>query len=485
MTDDYICLSIGNELSIRSITNVFNHFSKTSYPLKYTPRKVITHPQYPLLFILEGDHHAIEIEIQNNNSIEEESENEIKEEDSQEKIDTKQIQNTTMIIEGNDGEWVGGIELFNVHQQTLIQNISFDKNCSPTSGCVVYSISKNKWYFVCGVISSYKTRPIQYSKSEIQVYEIIENKSIQFVYSTQMEYPVRSLIEYHGMILAGVGNNLRLYDIGLKSLLKKAELKKLSSDIIQLHVVHNQQQLENVFNNDNNISNQLNNLNNNHQTNEIIVSIGMSDGINLIRFNTFSRKFEIFVDSLPRWIVTCTPLSFTSYLCSDKFGEIFIFELPTETQQIALNPYSVLLQPNKYLYNASPNKLSIGMQFYTGDIATSFIPTTMTINGKPIILYSNFMGKLSALIELKHQSDKEFYQTLEMHMKLHFSNVSEREQISFRSAINPIKNVIDGDLCELFMLLDEDVQQQIANEMEKEISDIIKKLIDMRKSRLL
>ena len=69
-------------------------------------------------------------------------------------------------------------------------------------------------------------------------------------------------------------------------------------------------------------------------------------------------------------------------------------------------------------------------------------------------------------------------------MKLHFSNVSEREQLSFRSAINPIKNVIDGDLCELFHSLDEQIQQQIANEMEKEINDICKKLIDMRKSRL-
>ena len=48
----------------------------------------------------------------------------------------------------------------------------------------------------------------------------------------------------------------------------------------------------------------------------------------------------------------------------------------------------------------------------------------------------------------------------------------------------PVKNVIDGDLCETFIALDAAAQKKIAEELDRTPGEVAKKLEDMR-NRLL
>ena len=52
--------------------------------------------------------------------------------------------------------------------------------------------------------------------------------------------------------------------------------------------------------------------------------------------------------------------------------------------------------------------------------------------------------------------------------------------MAFRSYYAPVKNVIDGDLCEQFGALPADVQRRIAEEMDRTPGEILKKLEQVR-----
>jgi len=55
-----------------------------------------------------------------------------------------------------------------------------------------------------------------------------------------------------------------------------------------------------------------------------------------------------------------------------------------------------------------------------------------------------------------------------------------RDHSSFRSSYAPVSHVFDGDLCEYFSLLHYDRQTNVAKELDRTPTDIMKKLEDMR-----
>ena len=63
-------------------------------------------------------------------------------------------------------------------------------------------------------------------------------------------------------------------------------------------------------------------------------------------------------------------------------------------------------------------------------------------------------------------------------------SICGRDQLSFRSYYHPVKDVIDGDLCETFICLDPSTQKKIAEELDRTPGEVAKKLEDMR-NRLL
>ena len=56
--------------------------------------------------------------------------------------------------------------------------------------------------------------------------------------------------------------------------------------------------------------------------------------------------------------------------------------------------------------------------------------------------------------------------------------------MSYRSYYAPVKEVADGELCELFANLPHDVQATIASDLDRSAGEVLKKLEDTR-NRLL
>ncbi|KAL7720928.1 Pre-mRNA-splicing factor rse-1 [Entamoeba marina] len=343
-----------------------------------------------------------------------------------------------IITVNTSSSFTGDVKNYGEHQEKQ-RSIKNGKNCCPTSGCVVRSQSQKDTFLVIGTVTELQTRPRQWKECQIRVYRII-NDTIQLEYVNKVESPVRSMCEFRGSFVAGVGNVLRLYEIGKKTILKKAEQKGFSSDIAQLHCV-----------------------------NDKLILTGVSDGFSFIRYIDVSHKFDVYADSLPRWVVAVAPLDETTVLASDKFGSVFIYEIPPTVSKTALSPFSTVLQPQKFLYHGSSYKAVTVTHFFIGDIVTAFARCSLVPGSPPVLLYGTLTGALGALVPLQNQRDADFYQHLELHMRVHWNNPTKRNHISFRSSILPVKDTVDGDLCELFDELNDEAKQQIADEMEEKL----------------
>jgi splicing factor 3B subunit 3 len=78
------------------------------------------------------------------------------------------------------------------------------------------------------------------------------------------------------------------------------------------------------------------------------------------------------------------------------------------------------------------------------------------------------------------KEDVEFFQMLEMHMRTEAPPLAGRDHLSYRSYYVPVKSVIDGDLCEQFNTLPADKRRMIAEELDRSVGEVQKKIEDMR-----
>jgi len=100
--------------------------------------------------------------------------------------------------------------------------------------------------------------------------------------------------------------------------------------------------------------------------------------------------------------------------------------------------------------------------------------------GSECIIYATMSGAVGILVPFSSSEDSDFFQTLEMHMRQEATFLTGRDHLSFRGYYYPQKAVIDGDLCETFSLLDQERQRGIAEEMDRGLSEVSKKLEDIR-----
>merc|ERR1712066_176425 len=102
--------------------------------------------------------------------------------------------------------------------------------------------------------------------------------------------------------------------------------------------------------------------------------------------------------------------------------------------------------------------------------------------GNEVLLYSTICGGIASLFPFGFKEDADFFQNLEMHMRRERQIVPllGRDHMAYRSYYFPCRNVIDGDLCEMFTLLKRSVQETIADAMDKTPAQVIKKIEDVR-----
>jgi splicing factor 3B subunit 3 len=281
----------------------------------------------------------------------------------------------------------------------------------------------------------------------IRVYQILTNKNrqvqLKFIHSTSIKEGLpQALIPFRGQLLTGVGNTLRLYELGQRQLLRKCELKECTPQrIVTL----------------------------NSDGNRIYVG-DMTHSFHYVKYDATEGTFRLFADDpSPHWLTCAQPLDYDTVAGGDKFGNIFISRLPSNVRDDEVDlSYENSSQWvwQRGLLNGAPNKLQPQAGIYVGEVVTRLQLASFTPGAPSALMYSTVGGTIGMVVPFAHHQDVEFFQKLEMTLREQANKIDDtgsssgdvklidyfvcgRDHLSYRSSYFPVKAVVDGDLIEL------------------------------------
>jgi splicing factor 3B subunit 3 len=186
----------------------------------------------------------------------------------------------------------------------------------------------------------------------------------------------------------------------------------------------------------------------------------------------------------------------------DKFGNFFINRLPANvSEESDDDPAGGRLLYEKGYLGGAPHRVcilfcmcllenfetnSISLQsdnvahYFVGDILSSLHRTTLVSGGRDVLLYTTFLGSIGIFVPFVSKEDVDFFQTLEMHMRSVAPPLAGRDHLAYRGYYVPVHNVIDGDLCEQYNSLPAEKKRSIAEELDRTVMEVQKKIEDMR-----
>lgn len=182
-----------------------------------------------------------------------------------------------------------------------------------------------------------------------------------------------------------------------------------------------------------------------------------------------------------RFITSLAVVDYSTVACVDKFGNVFVLRLPEDANDDAMESSggSRLLW-DQGLLNGAPNKLELLTHYYLGETATSITKCSLRYQGKEVLLVSTITGALYAFVPARNKDEVSFYQHLEMFMRQEYTNLCQRDHLSYRSYFQPVKLTVDGDLCERFSTLSYAKQKDFGDDVDRTPAEIIKKLEELR-----
>ena len=261
------------------------------------------------------------------------------------------------------------------------------------------------------------------------------------------------MLSFQGRLALGVGNELFVYDLGMKSLLRKARGTAVPNQIVSLTA----------------------------QGNRVICG-DVSESVTYVVFKPKHNRMIPFVDdTVQRWTTATAMVDYETTAGGDKFGNIWIVRCPEQASKEAdeegVNGY--IVNERSYLGGA-PYRLEARAHFYAQDIPTSMQRIALVAGGQEILFWSGLQGTMGIFVPFVSREDLEFFSQLETLIRAEEPPLAGRDHLMYRSYYVPVKGVIDGDLCERFMLLGYDVKQKIAAEVEREVREIERKVQEMR-----
>ncbi len=210
----------GNSLKIVAPERLGEMFNQTIIPLRYTPRKLLTHNESHNMVILEADHGSFSFEERKK----------IKEEILAKNPDEEFKELDERLIgypRAPDGKWASCVTVFSPKELKVLERLEFaEGEVALSCALVTFAKQPGQQFLVVGTAKDFTLHPQTCSAAFISLYNFADGgKKLELHYKMPVEEVPLAFLEFQGLLLAGVGNILRLYDIGKKKLLKKCENK--------------------------------------------------------------------------------------------------------------------------------------------------------------------------------------------------------------------------------------------------------------------
>ncbi|KAI8126256.1 Splicing factor 3B subunit 3 [Lucilia cuprina] len=454
-----------NTLRILALEKLGAVFNQVSFGLEYTPRTFVIHPDTGRMIIAETDHNAYTEETKNarkQQMAEEmrmaagEEERELANEMANAFINEVLPEDIFSAPKAGVGLWASQIRALDpIHGQTLFKIPLTQNEAIMSMAILKFSVAQDgRYYLAVGIAKELLLNPRITNGGFIDIYKIDPTCSqLDFLHRTELEEVPGALCGFQGRLLAGCGRILRIYDLGKKKLLRKCENKHIPYQIVNIQAMGHR-----------------------------VYASDVQESIFFIRYKRAENQLIIFADDThPRWVTATTLLDYDTIAIGDKFGNMSIQRLPhSVTDDVDEDPTGTKSLWDRGLLSGASQKAENISTFHVGEILMSLQKSTLIPGGSEAMIYTTLSGTVGAFVPFTSREDFDFFQHLEMHMRNENPPLCGRDHLSYRSAYYPVKNVIDGDLCEQYLSIDPAKQKSIAADMFRTPNQVCKKLEDIR-----
>ncbi|KAL4808201.1 CPSF A subunit region-domain-containing protein [Aspergillus unguis] len=435
----------GQNLRIFSIEKLDNNILQQSIPLAYTPRRLIKHPEQPLFYVIESD----------NNVLSPATRNRLLDDSKARDGDATVLPPEEFGYPRGTGHWASCIQIVDPVEQAIVATVELEENEAAVSiATVPFTSQDDETFLVVGTAKDMSVNPPSSSGGYLHIYRFQEDgKELEFIHKTKVEEPPLALLGFQGRLVAGVGPLLRIYDLGMKQLLRKCQTIAAPKAIVGLQT----------------------------QGSRIVVS-DVRESVTYVVYKYQENALIPFVDdAIARWTTATTMVDYETTAGGDKFGNLWLVRCPKKISEEADEEGSGahLIHDRGYL-QGTPNRLELMAHVFTQDIPTSLHKTQLVAGGRDILVWTGFMGTIGILVPFVSREDVDFFQSLEMQLASQCPPLAGRDHLIYRSYYAPVKGVIDGDLCEMYFLLSNDTKMMIAGELDRSVREIERKISDMR-----
>jgi splicing factor 3B subunit 3 len=358
--------------------------------------------------------------------------------------------------EAGMGKWASCIRIFDPAAGETTFLMELEDNEAAFSLCTVKFANRDELFLAVGTAKELVLSPTRkFTTCYVHLYKFgNQGRTLEFMHRTETKDVVMAMAPFKGRLLVGVGNRLRIYDLGKKKLLRKCENKHFHTLIQSIFV----------------------------QGDRIYVG-DVAEAFHYVGYNKSEKQLNIFADTThPRYLTCGTPIDYDTICGGDKFGNVFISRLPSDVSAIiAKDPtggklrgaYGELIRPEPY-------KLTEIVQYHVGELVTSIQKAALVPGFNEVLIYSTLMGSIGIFVPFQSRENVEFFSHLEMHLRQENPPLCGRDHLAFRSYYFPVKDVVDGDLCEQYTSLDYEKQKSIAEELVSTPPEVAKKLEELR-----
>lgn len=429
------------------ITKLNSSLREESIPLMYTPRQFVRHPDLALFFVIESDNNTLPSDIRQK----------LLEDPSVVNGDAATLPAEDFGYPKGPGRWASCIQIVDpITAKEVVQTLELSDNEAATCIAIIpFTSQDDQSFLLLGTSQNLTVSPRTFSCGWIHVYSISEDgHTIEFIHKTKVDQPPLALLPFQGRLLAGVGRNLVLYDLGMKQLLRKAQaLKAVPKLLTGLQT----------------------------QGNRIVCS----DIQESVTYVVYKREDNVLIpfadDSVARWTTSSAMMDYETVAGGDKFGNVWLVRCPPKVSEQAdeHNSSAGLINEKPYL-QGTPNRLDLVIHFFVQDIPISVQKTSLVAGGSDTLLWAGLMGTIGILVPFVSREDVDFFQSLESELRKEDPPLAGRDHLIYRSYYVPVKGVIDGDLCERYLVLPRTVKETIAGGLDRSVREVERKIGDMR-----
>eukprot|EP01062_Namystynia_karyoxenos_P074082 TRINITY_DN70920_c0_g1_i1.p1 TRINITY_DN70920_c0_g1~~TRINITY_DN70920_c0_g1_i1.p1 ORF type:complete len:1217 (+),score=407.47 TRINITY_DN70920_c0_g1_i1:127-3777(+) len=454
-----------SQVKILSLERLGGCFHQTTVPLKATPRGFVKHPLYPYLITIETDHKAYTDLVKQGirkdlrKALVEEDDEEAKrkiEEQDEDELPEREFGT----IKAEPGTWCSYIRIWDPNLEQTHDLIELEDNQAAFSlSTCVFDNTMGEVHLVVGTVKDLVPSKGTFKSGLLLTFRFKEDgKVLELVHKTVVTDGIPYAMHPHqGRLLVGIGNTLVSYRLGRRKLLRWTQCKQIPNPIQRISSVGSR---------------------------IIVGDAGQS--VHFVRYKKADKQLVVFADdTVPRWVSALCPLDAHTVAVGDKFGNLSVLRLGPDVSEEIDNDPGVAGTTTKWLWdrgvcNGAPQKCECVATVHLGGMVTSIEKVQLAAGGMEVILYATIGGAVGALLPIQSREDGDLLRLLEMHLRQENPPLCGRDHMSYRSYYAPVRNVVDGDFCELYSTLPYSTQQEIAEELNRLPNDVKKRLEEIR-----